>query len=203
MIVITRHKALVEYLREIGLVDDETEIIQHCDNPEVIKGKTVIGPVPLHLAALARSIINIPLNIPKELRGQELTLEQVREFAGEPVEYCINVKNHGWLEAIKEEAKELEVRRKYNIAHDETDVLGELAERWAKSHGLKRYFENPVPSGLAQLKHVRELVYLFNLPKIPFETYREVLLCGGIPAIRTIQKFQRTSKYVTWTKSKK
>jgi putative CRISPR-associated protein (TIGR02620 family) len=54
-----------------------------------VEGKHVIGVLPLRLASLAASITEIPLDIPAELRGQELTIEQVRQYAGEPVRYFV------------------------------------------------------------------------------------------------------------------
>jgi len=50
-IVVTRHLALVEYLREQGLIDEDTDVVAHVTDPEQIRGLHVIGPVPLHLAA--------------------------------------------------------------------------------------------------------------------------------------------------------
>ena len=87
-IVITRHPALVEYLVETGLVPADAPCISHAEASDVA-GKHVIGVLPLRLAAMAQSITEIPLDIPAELRGQELTIEQVRRYAGEPVRYFV------------------------------------------------------------------------------------------------------------------
>ena len=83
-LVVTRHAALAAYLREIGAVGEDAEIIAHA-GAEQIAGRVVAGPLPLHLAALAIEIVHVPLAVPPELRGAELTLEQVRALAG-PVE---------------------------------------------------------------------------------------------------------------------
>ena len=87
-IVITRHPALVEYLVETGLVPADAPCISHAEAGNV-GGKHVIGVLPLRLASLAASITEVPLDIPAELRGQELTIEQVRQYAGEPVRYFV------------------------------------------------------------------------------------------------------------------
>ena len=90
-IIVTRHPALVEYLREVGIVEGKNvQVLSHVDSPELIRGKHVIGVLPLRLAALAATITEIPLELPAEMRGRELTLEQVRQFAGQPVEYVVN-----------------------------------------------------------------------------------------------------------------
>ena len=83
-LVVTRHAALATYLVEIGAVGPDAEFIPHA-GAEQIAGRVVAGPLPLHLAALALEIVHVPLTTPAELRGVELTIEQVRTLAG-PVE---------------------------------------------------------------------------------------------------------------------
>lgn len=84
-IVVTRHPALVEYLREQGVVGMDVRVIEHA-SPDDVKGRIVIGILPLHLACLAKEVWEIPLTVPAELRGQELTLEQVRRFANKKIQ---------------------------------------------------------------------------------------------------------------------
>lgn len=78
-VIVTRHPALVEYLREIGV---KIETVIDRATAEEVRGRHVYGVLPLHLAAEARRVTTVPLDVPAELRGQELTLEQVRQFAG-------------------------------------------------------------------------------------------------------------------------
>lgn len=87
-IIVTRHKALVQYLIETGMVTAETPVISHVTSKDV-EDKHVIGVLPMHLAALAATVTEVPLDIPAELRGKELDLEQVRRFAGDPVKYSV------------------------------------------------------------------------------------------------------------------
>ena len=87
-IVVTRHPALVTYLIEIGLVPEGTPIVAHATVDDVM-GKNVFGVPPLRLAVHARRVIEVPLDIPAEMRGVELTLEQVREYASTPVAYIV------------------------------------------------------------------------------------------------------------------
>jgi len=89
-IVITRHEALVEYLREQGMIDDSTTVMSHVTHEDVI-GKDVIGVLPLSLAAEANSVTEIPLRLTPEMRGQELSLETLRQIAGKPVKYKVEV----------------------------------------------------------------------------------------------------------------
>lgn len=76
-IIVTRHLALVELLAEMGLVGPDTPVITHATAEDVL-GKHVFGVLPLHLAALADLVTEVTLNIPAEMRGVELTLEQLR-----------------------------------------------------------------------------------------------------------------------------
>lgn len=85
-IIITRHKALVDYLKELGLADDKTPVMDHA-MPEHVRGKHVLGVLPLHLAALAVKVTEVPLNVPYGERGKELSLEQVRDYATRPKTY--------------------------------------------------------------------------------------------------------------------
>lgn len=85
-VCVTRHPALVEYLREIGLACDQ--VIAHAA-PADVAGRDVIGVLPLHLAALAGSVIEVPLNVPAEMRGRELTLAEIRQYAERPVRYQV------------------------------------------------------------------------------------------------------------------
>ena len=89
-IVITRHTALIQYLEEINLIPAGTPVLSHA-TPEDVRGRDVIGILPLSLASLANSVTEVPLTITPELRGQELTIEQVRQLAGNPVRYQVNV----------------------------------------------------------------------------------------------------------------
>jgi putative CRISPR-associated protein (TIGR02620 family) len=87
-VVVTRHKALVEFLIETKRIPAETPVLSHVTSKDV-EDKHVIGVLPLHLAALAATVTEVPLDIPAELRGKELDLEQVRQFAGDPVKYSV------------------------------------------------------------------------------------------------------------------
>lgn len=88
-VVVTRHAALVEYLTELGVVPAGTEVVAHA-TAEQVRGRHVFGVLPLHLAAEAASVTEVTLHVPAELRGVELTLEQVRQFAGPLVEYKVS-----------------------------------------------------------------------------------------------------------------
>jgi hypothetical protein len=82
---------LIDYLREQAVIpagDGEVEVISHVTEHDVWDCD-VVGVLPLRLAAAARTVTEVPLDLPQELRGEELTLEQVREYAGPPATYRV------------------------------------------------------------------------------------------------------------------
>jgi len=87
-IVVTRHRALVEYLREEGMVDDNVPVVDHA-SPDDVRGKHVFGVVPTLLALHADRVTEVPISVPRELRGKELSLEDVRKYAQSPITYKV------------------------------------------------------------------------------------------------------------------
>lgn len=80
VIVITRHPGLLEVLREKGVIPQSCEDYHSHATPDLVRGKNVIGVLPLSLAAEAESITEITLNLPPEARGKELNADEVRRF---------------------------------------------------------------------------------------------------------------------------
>lgn len=78
-LVVTRHAGLVEYLKEQGITCDI--ILPHVQDPSILEGKDVLGILPVNMAAMCNSFTELALDIPQELRGKELDLEQVRQYA--------------------------------------------------------------------------------------------------------------------------
>lgn len=87
-LIVTRHSGLVEYLHEIGLANAETEVVAHATS-DVVRDKRVCGVLPHSLSCLCDTFTEIPLDLPKELRGVELMIDQVRQYAGDPVTYKV------------------------------------------------------------------------------------------------------------------
>ena len=85
-IIVTRQPAFAEYVKEVGLAPEGVEVTDHA-TVDSVKGKHVIGLVPVYLAAHAHKLTMIPIITPPELRGAKLTIEQIREYAREPVNY--------------------------------------------------------------------------------------------------------------------
>lgn len=90
VVVVTRHPGLVEHLRRTGVIGEDARVLTHVADPAEIRGRVVIGVLPLRLAAEAREVWEVPLDLPAALRGAELTAEQVAEHAGEIVAYHVS-----------------------------------------------------------------------------------------------------------------
>lgn len=113
--VITRHKALVAYLLDRDIIKEgEYKLIEHADYKDV-EGQDVIGVLPLQLASYAKSVTEVPLKLTPEMRGKELTFEEVEKIAEKPVQYIIREVNNsdgidyylGILEGYTDEDYEL------------------------------------------------------------------------------------------------
>ena len=91
--VITRHKALLAYLLDRDIIKEgEYKLIEHADYKDV-EGQDVIGVLPLQLASYAKSVTEVPLKLTPEMRGKELTFEEVEKVAEEPVQYIVREVN--------------------------------------------------------------------------------------------------------------
>lgn len=76
-VLVTRHEALVEYFKELGIKFDK--VISHA-TAEDVTGNDVYGVLPLHLASLANTVTTVDMNLPAEMRGKELSLEDIKKY---------------------------------------------------------------------------------------------------------------------------
>lgn len=87
-LVITRHKALYDYLVKYSFINKGTPVISHANEKDVI-GKHVYGVLPFWLASKAVKYTEIQLRIPHDKKGKELTLEEVEFYAIKPRTYKV------------------------------------------------------------------------------------------------------------------
>ena len=78
-LIVTRHPALKDYLIERGVADAATPVLPHAGIDDVA-GKSVAGVLPLHLAAACASLTTVELALPLEMRGKELSIEDMRRY---------------------------------------------------------------------------------------------------------------------------
>lgn len=92
-IIVTRHRALVQYLMKHGYVPEDTEHVTFA-NPDQIAGKHVYGVLPNWLACHAGMLTEVQLRLPPDKRTVELTIDEVEFYAREPQTFIIKeVKN--------------------------------------------------------------------------------------------------------------
>lgn len=78
-LIVTRHPALKDYLIERGVADAATPVLPHAGIDDVA-GKAVAGVLPMHLAAYCNSLTTVELALPLEMRGKELSIEDMRRY---------------------------------------------------------------------------------------------------------------------------
>lgn len=88
---VTRHPGALDWARAKGIAYDEH--IAHLDPAKVGAEDTVIGSLPVHLAAevCARGAryFNLSLDLPEKLRGRELDAETLEECRARIEEYVV------------------------------------------------------------------------------------------------------------------
>jgi len=79
---VTRHPGAREWAAQQGLHVDF--FVEHLDPSQVSPGDTVIGTLPLHLAAAVceagARLLHLSMDVPPDRRGQELTAEEMAAF---------------------------------------------------------------------------------------------------------------------------
>lgn len=88
-VIVTRHQALTELLRERHPELVSGEVLSHIADVEEVRGAHIIGVVPLRIAAAAAAVTEIPLSLSPEDRGRELPIERLRQIAGSPCHYVV------------------------------------------------------------------------------------------------------------------
>ncbi|MFN6961652.1 MAG: CRISPR-associated protein Csx16 [Rhodocyclaceae bacterium] len=94
---VSRHPGAIEWAARQGLVVDRQ--VAHLDIKEVQAGDTVIGILPVHLAAevCARGarFLNLSLDVPPDARGQELDADALERFGARLETYVIDKLEEG------------------------------------------------------------------------------------------------------------
>jgi putative CRISPR-associated protein (TIGR02620 family) len=106
-IIVTKHQAALEFLKRMGIHD--AAIYRHIDVSLVNEDMTIIGNVPLHLAAKVKDVMAIEFhNLPNNRRNDELTLDDMIQFGAHLKRYKVrrlpvestNVE-HALIQALK------------------------------------------------------------------------------------------------------
>lgn len=164
--VVTRHKALVDYLLDKDIIKEgEYSLIEHADYQEV-QGQDVIGVLPLQLSAYAKSITEVPLKLTPQMRGKELTFEEVEQIAGKPVKYI-----------VREVDSTDGIDYYYTILEGYSDKEYELAYKYYKHTEIdKQYFKDFDEIAKARITYgdiINALFGIFDIHTIENKGWRE------------------------------
>jgi len=86
VVIVSRHQGLVDWLARRGIVGD---VITHA-SPDDVKGKDVIGNLPLHLAAVAKSVTVVDMpDLPADWRGKDITPDQMDQAGATLSRYVV------------------------------------------------------------------------------------------------------------------
>ena len=92
---VTRHPGAVLWAQQEGIAVDRQ--IDHLDIEDIRPGDTVIGSLPVNLAAdvcdKQARYIHLILELPFEWRGKELSVEDMKRFGAKLQQYQINEVN--------------------------------------------------------------------------------------------------------------
>lgn len=89
--LVTRHPGAVEWAARQGIAVDRQ--VAHLDVREVAAGDTVIGTLPVNLAArvCARGarFLNLSIDVPPQARGRELTADELERYGARVEKYRV------------------------------------------------------------------------------------------------------------------
>ena len=89
-LVVSRHKGLIEWLERRGMINETTEIVSHITDKSVLYNRTVIGNLPLSLACLTGRMLTIEMEVPQELRGKDITADEMDNCGAYVDEYKVS-----------------------------------------------------------------------------------------------------------------
>ncbi len=181
MIVVTRHPALVELLKERGIIKDDVQVLEHA-TPEDVRRQDVVGVLPLSLACLTDTVTEVPLALSPEMRGKELDLETLRQIAGDAVTYYVRrapekVATYYWCDRLHNRNREpiLILRDKDGHLHN---FVGRPIEGVCKCRAVDRKQEG-------KWSHSKWEIRLLN---------DTVVVCDDVPGFET----RRITRAETW-----
>lgn len=89
--LVTRHPGAVDWARQIGLRFDQH--VPHLDVRDIQPGDTVIGSLPVHLAAevcgRGARYFNLSIDLPHSMRGRELAATELQSVNARLEEFCV------------------------------------------------------------------------------------------------------------------
>ena len=95
--LITRHLGAVDWMARQGVVVDT--VLSHLDPNLIKRGDTVIGTLPVHLAAVVcergAKFVCLTLDLPPDLRGGEIKVEDMDAWGARLEVFVIHAERNG------------------------------------------------------------------------------------------------------------
>ncbi len=93
---VSRHPGAIEWAARQGLAVDQ--FVRHLDPAQVDRTDTVMGSLPVHLAAAVcergARYLHLSVELPEQLRGQELSTDQLEQLGARLTEYRLEKATH-------------------------------------------------------------------------------------------------------------
>ena len=93
---VSRHPGAIEWAARQGLAVDR--FVRHLDPVQVQIGDTVMGSLPVHLAAAVcdrgACYLHLSVELPEQLRGHELSTDQLEQLGARMTEYRLEKATH-------------------------------------------------------------------------------------------------------------
>lgn len=93
---VSRHAGAIEWAARQGLAVDR--LVHHLDPDQVGGGDTVMGSLPVNLAAAVcqrgARYLHLSMALPPDLRGKELSADQLEQLGASVQEYRIEKASH-------------------------------------------------------------------------------------------------------------
>lgn len=88
MVIVSRHEAAVEWIHKTLDIPADTPVISGNATPDDVRGKIVIGNIPMALAAITSTVWAVEFDGPPP-RGSEYTVEQMKRAGARIVPYMV------------------------------------------------------------------------------------------------------------------
>ena len=95
--IVSRHPGAIALISDLGFCGT---IVSHITLDQVMPGDTVVGVLPLSLSFplqdLGALVLHLVIDLPAEYRGQELSIDQLKQFGARICRYQITELANSW-----------------------------------------------------------------------------------------------------------
>lgn len=90
VLFVTRHLGAVDWAAQRGIT---AQTVSHLDPGSVVAGDTVLGTLPIHLAAAVCAkgarYLHLEIDLPEEARGRDLSADDMERFGARLTEFRV------------------------------------------------------------------------------------------------------------------